>query len=69
MPGYSWRNNKTGKIYDIIRRHTEYEQHPERDETDLDEAAYAEAEWERVLQGAPTVVKPWHWSKGNWNKF
>jgi hypothetical protein len=68
MPGYSWRNNKSGKVYDIIRKYSEYEQHPELSETDMEQAEYDLAEWERIIRGMPTVVKPWSWGpgKGSW---
>lgn len=67
MPGYSWKNLKTGSVVDIIRRFSEYEDPPTIEESGLTPEEYAEAEWERVLLGSPTINRPWHWQgKGNW---
>jgi len=63
-PLYSWKDKKSDKKIEVIRKFDAYQDPPTQDECDWD---VSEAEWERVISSNISVKRPWNWAgKGNW---
>lgn len=64
---YTWKDNHTGLVITVSRRIAEIEQPPTKEEAikvEMDIHDYAEAEWERIIETAPTFTGPK--GKGSW---
>lgn len=66
MPMYTWRDKKSEYQLDVIRPYHEYREPPREDELPEEERG-KEREWQRIIDGVPTVTKSFGFgSKGNW---
>lgn len=69
MPIYKWRDKKTKKTVEVIRKFDAYEQPPEAEEkSELTMDEFLEADWERIIGTDIHVTKGHGWGpgKGYW---
>lgn len=68
MPIYTYRDKKTQKTVEVVRKFDEYENVPTKEEASgLTELEYNEADWERIMgSGIKVTRSPGYGTKGNW---
>jgi predicted nucleic acid-binding Zn ribbon protein len=64
LPLYNWKNKKTGKVIEVIRNFSDYQEPPTLEEAPEEK----DPEWERMIGSDIKVIKgrSWGGSKGNW---
>lgn len=61
---YVWLEKKSGKQVEVSRRSQDYKVEPSREEAEMNEEEYSQAEWERIISNKGTTIG--FGQKGHW---